>query len=88
VNISGFDYIRVTIAKKPTATDVTTTVQSSTTVAAGTWDNTAFIIESETTTIRETTPMGTTPKRFYRASVTQWRGTRHMQLILPSIPKR
>ncbi len=74
VNISGSDYIRITFAKNPAATDVTTTVQSSTTLGAGSWGNTGFIIESETTTgitVRETTPIGTTQKRFYRANVVQ-----------------
>ena len=74
VNISGSDYIRITFVKNPAATDVTTTVQSSTTLGAGSWGNTGFIIESETPTgitIRETTPIGTTQKRFYRASVVQ-----------------
>jgi hypothetical protein len=74
VNISGSDYIRITFPKNPAATDVTVTVQSSTTLGAGTWGNTGFIIESESTTsitIRETTPIGTTEKRFYRAIVTQ-----------------
>ena len=74
VNISGADYIRVTITKNPTATEVTTTVQSSTTLDAGSWGTTGFIIESETNTgitVRETTPIGATQKRFYRASVVQ-----------------
>ena len=74
VNISGSDYIRITFPKDPAATDVTTTVQSSITLGAGSWGNTGFIIESETTTgitVRETTPIGTTQKRFYRANVVQ-----------------
>ena len=74
VNISGADYIRVTITKNPTATEVTTTVQSSTTLDAGSWGTTGFMIESETNTgitVRETTPIGATQKRFYRASVVQ-----------------
>ena len=74
VNISGSDYIRVSIAKNPAATDVTTSVEASTTLGAGTWSNSGFVIESNTASeliIRESTSIGTTPKRFYRASVVQ-----------------
>jgi hypothetical protein len=74
VNISGSDYLRITFTKNPAATDVTTTVQSSTLLTPGSWGTDGFIIETNTAseiTIRETTPIGTTARRFYRASVTQ-----------------
>lgn len=72
VNISGSNYLRLSIIRNPAATDITLTVEVSSDLI--TWTTVPTVIETNTSTsliVRDTVPMTSAAKRFMRLKVTQ-----------------
>ena len=73
-SISSSRYLRLTITKNPAATDVTYSVEVSSDVTnASAWSSSGTTIESNTSTtlvVRDSSVIGSTPRRFLRLKVT------------------
>ncbi|MBX7209530.1 MAG: putative Ig domain-containing protein [Verrucomicrobiaceae bacterium] len=72
VNISGSNYLRLSITRNPAATDITLTVEVSSDLT--TWTAVPTVIETNTSTsliVRDIVPMTSAAKRFMRLKVTQ-----------------
>ncbi len=72
--ISGSEYYRVTVPKNPAANDVQYTVEWSSDLTGPSWSTTGLIIEENTASqliVRDSLPISTLPKRFYRVKFTK-----------------
>jgi hypothetical protein len=72
--IGSARYLRLTVTKNASATDVVTEVQATSDLSdAGIWSSTGLVIETNTATllrVRDNVPIGTGPIRYLRVKVT------------------
>jgi hypothetical protein len=72
-NTSGTKYFQLTVPKNPAATDVTTSIQLSTSLDAGSWSTSGLVVlenTSTTLTVRTSQPVDSAPRQFLRVLVT------------------